>query len=98
MGSLSSQTRKSVAVTRHIAFSYPPETTEEKFARDWEPLEKLGCTYERANRRLVAIDVPPRSDVYAVYAVLEDGEKDGLWEFEEGHCGHALRGQTPARS
>jgi hypothetical protein len=24
-----------------------------------------------------------------------DGEKDGLQEFEEGHCGHALPGQTP---
>src|SRR5580704_6605336 len=75
----------------------PTETTEKKFAGDWEPLEKLGRTYERANRRLVAIDVPPRADIYAVYAVLEDGEKDGLWEFEEGHCGHSLRGQTPAR-
>jgi hypothetical protein len=76
----------------------PTETTEEKFARDCAPLEKLGCTYERAIRRLVAVDVPPRSDVYAVYAALEHGEKDGLWEFEEGHCGHVLHGQTPARS
>jgi hypothetical protein len=76
----------------------PTETTEEKFTHDWASLETLGCSYERANRRLVAIDVPPGSDVYAVYAVLESGEKHGLWEFEEGHCGHALRGQTPARS
>jgi hypothetical protein len=76
----------------------PIETTEEKFTRDWKPLEKLGCTYERANRRLVAIDVPPLADVYAVYAVLENGEKAGLWEFEEGHCGHPSRGQTPAGS
>jgi hypothetical protein len=76
----------------------PTETTEERFAGDWELFERLGCTYERANRRLVAIDVPPRADIYAVYTVLEDGEKDGLWEFEEGHCGHALRGQTPAKS
>ena len=76
----------------------PTETTKEKFERDWESLKKLGCTYERANRRLVAIDVPPRSDIYTVYAVLEGGEKDGLWEFEEGHCGHTLRGQTPAKS
>ena len=37
----------------------PTETTEEKFARDWVPLEKLGCTYECANRRLVAVNVPP---------------------------------------
>lgn len=76
----------------------PTETSEEKFASDWTLLDALGCTYERANRRLVAIDVPPLSDVYAVYAALDDGEKDGLWEFEEGHCGHTLPGQTPAKS
>jgi Domain of unknown function (DUF4265) len=73
----------------------PTDTTDEKFALDWKPLENLGCTYERANRRIIAIDVPPSADVYAVYAVLENGEKDGRWEFEEGYCGHPLRPQTP---
>jgi hypothetical protein len=66
-------------------------STEENFAQIWTPLEQLGCTYERANRVLVAIDVPPVSDVYAVYAALEKGEESGVWEFEEGHCGHPLR-------
>ena len=70
----------------------PDESTGEKFAQIWTPLEQLGCTYERANRALVAVDVPPTSDVYAVYAVLEKGEECGVWKFEEGHCGHLLRG------
>ena len=69
----------------------PDESTEEKFTRIWIPFEQLGCTYERANRVLVAIDVPPTSDVDAVYAVLEKGEESGVWTFEEGHCGHPLR-------
>ena len=69
----------------------PEQTTEEQFSKDWVSLGKLGCTYERATRRLVGIDVPPHADVYAVYDVLERGEKDRLWEFEEGHCGHRLR-------
>ncbi len=62
----------------------------------WRRLQELGCTYERANRRLIAIDVPPRTDVYAVYRVLEEGEKAKYWEFEEGHCGHPLRHLTDA--
>jgi len=66
----------------------PEDTTEEKFLRDWIPLRALGCTYERATRRFVAIDVPPHADIYAVYQALEEGEKACLWEFEEGHCGH----------
>jgi hypothetical protein len=69
----------------------PEPTSEEEFNPLWKPLATLGCTYERANRRLIGIDVPPASDVYAVYAVLEQGETSKHWEFEEGHCGHPLR-------
>jgi hypothetical protein len=31
----------------------------------------LGCTYERATGRYVAINVPPHADTYAVYQVLK---------------------------
>jgi hypothetical protein len=68
----------------------PEGKTHEEFLKHWQVLERLGCTYERASRRCVGIDVPPQSDVYAVYQALEDGEKNQLWEFEEGHCGHPL--------
>ena len=64
---------------------------EEQFRPMWEPLAALGCTYERANRNLIGIDVPPSSDVYAVYDVLQNGEASSIWDFEEGHCGHPLR-------
>ena len=66
----------------------PEDTNEEKFLKDWVRLGELGCTYERATRRYVAIDVPPHADIYAVYQVLEEGERACQWEFEEGHCGH----------
>jgi hypothetical protein len=66
----------------------PEDTTEEQFLKAWVPLRELGCTYERANRRSVAIDVPPGSDIYEVYHALENGESNQSWEFEEGHCGH----------
>jgi len=72
----------------------PAQTSEEQFSADWIPLQELGCTYERATGRLIAIDVPPQTDVYAVYDALERGEKQGRWKFEEGHCGHPLRGST----
>jgi hypothetical protein len=69
----------------------PEPTSEEYFHLLWKPFASLGCTYEPANRRLIGIDVPPASDVYAVYAVLEQGEASKQWDFEEGHCGHLLR-------
>ena len=69
----------------------PAQASEEQFAADWIRLQELGCTYERATRRLVAIDVPPQADVYAVYDALARGEKQGRRKFEEGHCGRPLR-------
>lgn len=64
----------------------------ETFDKYWSPLEKLGCTYEsmELSKRLLAIDVPQKTNIYDVYSRLEEGELDGVWDFEEGHCGHML--------
>jgi hypothetical protein len=55
----------------------------------WQELEALGCTYEQGPGRLRAVDVPPQADIHKVYVLLEAGEREGIWDFEEGHCGHA---------
>lgn len=64
--------------------------SEEDFIRAWEPLEQLGCSYEGATKRLLAIDVPPEANIYQAYKRLQDGEAAGIWDFQEGHCGHPL--------
>ena len=56
----------------------------------WPYFAELGCSFERAKQRWMAIDVPKASNVDAVYALLAEGEADGVWEFSEGHCGHSL--------
>lgn len=61
-----------------------------RFQLRWRPLERLGCTYEFADD-LIAVDVPAATDIHAVYEVLEQGEDSGDWDFEEGHCGHAVQ-------
>jgi hypothetical protein len=60
-----------------------------QFQEYWKPLEALGCTFEEGP--MLSLDVPPTTDIYAVYALLEVGENSGIWEFEEGHCGHPLQ-------
>ncbi|SRR6266568_2134112 len=55
----------------------------------WEPLARLGCTYESGT--VLAVDVPPSADIYAVYELLEGGVSAGAWDFDEGHCGHPLK-------
>ena len=60
----------------------------EDFARYWEPLRRVGCSYEEGLGRLLAVDVPPRVDIQHVDSLLEQGEQAQVWHFEEGHRGH----------
>jgi hypothetical protein len=53
-------------------------------------LKALGCDIEVATDKIIAVDVLPQADVYAVYTALQDAEQSGIIDFEEGHCGHPL--------
>ena len=53
--------------------------------------EKMKCDLEAATEELVAVDVLPEADFYGVYAFLEREKTKGLWDLQEGHCGHSLR-------
>lgn len=53
-------------------------------------LIREGCTYESGPGRFVTIDVPPKANIFDVYKVLQAGQELGAWDFEEGHCGHAV--------
>jgi hypothetical protein len=65
-------------------------TQDKVFEKYWAPLEELDCNFEETRGNLVTIDVPPQAEIEDVYAFLEEGESAGVWEFEEGHCGHPL--------
>ena len=57
------------------------------FLDRWRELEFLGCSYEGSGvseRRLYSIDMPPSVPVHEAYSLLEKGEEDGVWNFEEG--------------
>lgn len=69
------------------------ETDEARFNEHRQPLEALGCTFERGDEKFLAVDVPKDADIYAAYELLERGEDEGVWAFEEGHCGHNLKDQ-----
>lgn len=59
------------------------------FQKYWDPLQRLGCSYEEGP--VLSVDVPAEADIYAVYRLLEAGAAAGVWDFEEGHCGHPLQ-------
>jgi hypothetical protein len=62
------------------------EITHPLFPQFWEPLEKLGCTYESANSKLIAVNVPPEANYKEVIKLLEGGAKFQFWDFEEADC------------
>lgn len=58
---------------------------DESFQKHWAPIKGLGATFEKANERLLSVDLAPNVDVQKVYSLLKQGETDGLWFFEEGN-------------
>lgn len=55
-----------------------------------ETLKKMHCDIEPATDKLVGVDVLPEADIYKVYATLQEAERSGKIDFQEGHCSHAL--------
>jgi len=63
----------------------------DEFEMAWKPLAALGCSYEQATKRLMSVDIPPTANIYQAYALLEKGEHNQMWDFEEAHCGHPFK-------
>jgi hypothetical protein len=69
-----------------------PDTTLADFLTTWKQLEAIGCTYEQPPGGLTAlhaIDVPPAADIEQVLVLLRSAQVAGVWDFEQGDCGHA---------
>jgi hypothetical protein len=39
---------------------------------------------------LWAVDLPPATDIFQVYRILQEAEAEGVWEFEEVHVAHEV--------
>ena len=66
----------------------PKEKDHSHFLKYWLKLQSEGCSYEGSSanaNRLYTIDIPTPASVDKVYTLMEKYEKEGIWEFEEGH-------------
>lgn len=59
--------------------------SDDQFARQWKPLDALGCTLERAKEGFYAIDAPPGIDLNKVAERLSSGKEHGVWDWETGY-------------
>jgi uncharacterized protein DUF4265 len=77
----------------HSTYRIIPASSLDKsaFQDRWAKLQAAGCSYESTTgEHRYAVDVAPSADIHAVYSLLEKGEDDCIWDFEEGHCGHKV--------
>ncbi len=66
------------------------ECRGQPFVDFFQPLAEMGCTYAGLHEGFLAIDVPPHVSIREVIDHLEEGERLGIWRFEEGHLEHKL--------
>jgi hypothetical protein len=60
-----------------------------EFAKYWQPIEELGCTFEGARSKLLSVDVPASTDVAEAFRLMQLGEDAGVWYFQEQNYAHA---------
>ena len=77
----------------HSTYMLLFKATEARVGAYWNMLEKSGCSYESMHinlsigqRLLFSVDVPPSADIYEIYELLQRGETDAVWMFQEGYA------------
>jgi hypothetical protein len=89
--------RRTVFPSAHSTYRILVDKGNESFSGWWAKLAKLGCTYEYSDegeKLLYAADIPPSANIFEVYGILEAGEKELVWLFDEGHCGQPINRAT----
>lgn len=57
------------------------------FEKKWASFDEFGCSYESSKSpdNVFGINVPKGANIAAVYQLLETGENEGIWHFDEGN-------------
>ena len=76
----------------HSTYMILVKEDEFRFDEYWSGLRALGCSYEGGHiklsighRKLCSVDVPPSADINRIIAILERGQNDGIWMYQEGY-------------
>ena len=77
----------------HSTYMLLFKVTEARVDSYWNMLKKSGCSYESMHiklsigeRLLFSVDVPPSADIYEIYEIIQRGESDSVWMFQEGYA------------
>jgi hypothetical protein len=77
----------------HSTYMLLIQPAETRIVSYWSILEGLGCSYESmridlsiGRQLLYSVDVPPTTDIHEVSEMLERGQDQGVWMFQEGYA------------
>lgn len=63
--------------------------SKEVIQQTLDKLIKYGCSYEGSNiSTLFSVDIPPKVDYAIIKKILEEGEVNDLWSYEEACIAH----------
>jgi hypothetical protein len=71
--------------TYRVMPTFSDEKGHEAFHQMIDALRQLGCAVERNTASFFAVDVPPTSNVGAVYEILTVGGQYEIWDFDVGY-------------
>jgi hypothetical protein len=60
------------------------------FDQYWKPLADLGCSFEGVGGKMLAVDIPAKTDIHKAYDLMDAGLSADVWDFQEQDCAHAL--------
>jgi hypothetical protein len=63
----------------------------------WGRLQAFGCSYESgtlASGALYSLDVPRSTDIEAIDSITQEGQRNEIWDSEEGRVAHRIRGRN----
>ena len=63
-------------------------SAEEEISEVRKTFRDLGCPSEQVSPRLFSLHIPESVPIKPIAILIEQGERDGRWEFEEGALRH----------
>jgi hypothetical protein len=68
-----------------------PRALAERVSELRNRFRELGCSSEQSHiPGLISVDIPPEVDITEPKLILDAGEKEQLWEYEEANLVHAV--------
>lgn len=82
----------------HSTFQIFVERKSGDASKMLDTIKAIGCDWEKGKHldgQHYALDVPPDVNIHDIHEILDKGQREGYWVFQEGYMAHPRRGPSP---